>query len=161
MVQLSHPYMTSRKAIALTIRTFVVKMMSLLLNTLPRFVIVFLPRSKHLLISQLQSSSAMILQPKKIVCHCFHCFPIYLPWNDGTRCHDLHFLNVEFYAWRISGTEEPGGPQSMGWQSQTTEWLTLSFSTFVSIINDLEMILNMWEDVYRLCGYVQILCHLT
>ena len=36
------------------------------------------------------------LKPKKIVCHCFHCFPIYLPWSDGTGCHDLHFLNVEF-----------------------------------------------------------------
>ena len=38
----------------------------------------------------------MILEPRKIVSHCFHCFPIYLPWSDGTRCHDLHFLNVEF-----------------------------------------------------------------
>ena len=40
--------------------------------------------------------SAMILEPKKIVCHCFHCFPIHLPWSDGTRCHDLSCLNVEF-----------------------------------------------------------------
>ena len=110
MAQLSHPYMTTGKTIALTRQTSVSKMMSLLLNTLSRFVIAFLPRSKHLLISRLQSPSAVILQPNKIVCHCFHCFPIYLPWSDGTRCHDLQFLNVEFYAWRISGTEEPGGP---------------------------------------------------
>ena len=65
-----------------TIWTFISKVLSLLLNTLSRFVIALLPRSKHLLISWLQSPSAVILEPKKIVCHCFHCFPIYLPWSD-------------------------------------------------------------------------------
>ena len=65
--------------------------MSLLFNILSRRVIAFLPRSKHLLISWLQSPSAVILEPKKIVCHYFHCFSTYLPWNDGTRCHDLNF----------------------------------------------------------------------
>ena len=65
MVQLSHPYMTTGKTIALTIRTFVGKVMSLLFNILSRFVIVFLPRSKRLLISWLQSPSAVILEPKK------------------------------------------------------------------------------------------------
>ena len=79
IVQLSHPYMTTGKTIALTRRTFVGKVMSLFFNMLSRFVIAFLPRSKHLLISWLQSPSAVILEPKKIVCHCFHCFPIYLP----------------------------------------------------------------------------------
>ena len=63
------------------------------INMLSRLVIAFLPRSKPLLISWLQSPSAMILEPQKIVCHYFHCFPIYLPWSDGTRCHDLSFLN--------------------------------------------------------------------
>ena len=58
--------MTTGKTIALTRRTFVSKVMSLLFNTLTRFVIAFLPRSKHLLISWLQSSSAVILEPKKI-----------------------------------------------------------------------------------------------
>jgi len=48
------------------------------------------------LISWLQSLSAVILEPKKIVSHNFHCFPIYLSWSDGTRCHNLHFLNFEF-----------------------------------------------------------------
>ena len=71
------------------------KVMSLLFNMLSRFVIDFLPRSKHLLISWLQSPSAVILKPKKIVCLCFHSFPIYLPRSDRTRCHDLHFLNIE------------------------------------------------------------------
>ena len=47
-------------------------------------------------ISWLQSPSAVILETKKIASHCFHCFPIYLPLSDGTRCHDLSFLNVEF-----------------------------------------------------------------
>ena len=66
---------------------------------LSRLVITFLPRSKRLLISRLQSPSAVILEPpKNKVWHCFHCFPIYLPWRDGTRCHDLHFWNVEFEA---------------------------------------------------------------
>ena len=94
-VQLSHPYMTTGKIMSLTRQTFVGKVMSLLFNMLSRLVITFLPRSKCLLISWLQSPSAVTLEPKKIVCHCFHCFPIYLPWSDGTRCHDLSFLNVE------------------------------------------------------------------
>ena len=65
MVQFSHPYMTTGKTIALTRRPFVGKVMSLLFNTLPRFVIAFLPKSKHLLILWLQSLSAVILEPKK------------------------------------------------------------------------------------------------
>ena len=66
IIQLSHPYITTRKTIALTGRTFVSKVMSLLFNKLSRFVITFLPRSKHLLISWLQSPSAVILEPKII-----------------------------------------------------------------------------------------------
>ena len=96
IVALSHPYMTTGKTIALTRWTFVGKVMSLLFNMLSRLIITFLPRSKRLLISWLQSPSAVILEPNKIKSHCFHCFPIYLPWSDGTGCHDLSFLNVEF-----------------------------------------------------------------
>ena len=79
MVQLSRPYMTSWKTIALTIRTFVGKVMSLLFNTLSKFVIAFLPRSKHLLIfmAVVTICSDFGDQENK-VCHCFHCFPIYL-----------------------------------------------------------------------------------
>ena len=95
IVQLSHPYMTTGKTIALTRWTFVGKVMSLLFNMLSRLIITFLPRSKHLLISWLQSPSAVILEPRKIKSASFHCFPIYLPRSDGTRCHDLSFLNVE------------------------------------------------------------------
>ena len=63
-----------------------------------RWVITFLPRRRRLLISWVQSPSAVILVLPQIVCHCFHCSPIYLPWTDGTGYHDLSFLNVEFYA---------------------------------------------------------------
>ena len=70
MVQLSHSYMTTGKTIALNIWTFVGKVMSLLYNMLSRLVIAFLPRSKRLSISWLQLPSAVILEPKKIVCHC-------------------------------------------------------------------------------------------
>ena len=96
IVQLSHPYMTTGKTIALTRWTLVGRVMSLLFNMLSTLVIAFLPRSKCLLTSWLQSPSAVILEPPKIVFHCFHCFPVYLPWSDGTGCHDLSFLNVEF-----------------------------------------------------------------
>ena len=95
-VKLSHPYMTTGKTIALTRWTFVGKVMSLLLNMLSRLVITFLPRRKRLVSSWLQSPSAVILEPpKNKVWHCFHCFPIYFPWSDGTGLHDLRFLNVE------------------------------------------------------------------
>ena len=94
IVQFSYPCMTTGKTRALTRWTFVVNVTSLLFNMLfNRLVTTFLPRSKHLLISWLQSPSAVILEPQKIVCH---CIPIYLPWSDGPRCHDLSFLNVEF-----------------------------------------------------------------
>ena len=93
IVQLSHPYMTTGKTRALTRWTFVGKVMSLLLNILSRLVITFLPRSKRLLISWLQSPSAVILEPPKIKSA---TVSPYLPWSDGTGCHDLRFLNVEF-----------------------------------------------------------------
>ena len=97
IVQLSHSYMTTGKTIALTTWTFVGKLMSLLFNMLSRLVITFLPRSKRHLISLLQSRSAVILEPpKNKLNNSFYCFPIYLPWSDGTRCPDLSFLNVEF-----------------------------------------------------------------
>ena len=97
IVQLSHLYMTTGKTIFLTIQTFVGKVISLLFNILSRFVIAFLPRRRHLLISWLQGTicSEFGAQENK-VCHFFHCFPIYLPRSDGTECHDLSFLNVEF-----------------------------------------------------------------
>ena len=79
IVQLSHPYMTTGKTIALTRRTFVGKVMSLLLNMLSRLVITFLPRSKHLNFMAAITICSDFGAPKKKVYHCFHCFPIYLP----------------------------------------------------------------------------------
>ena len=93
VVQLSHPYMTIRKTIALTRQTFVSKMMSLLFNMLSRFVIAFLPRSKCLLISWLKSPSTLILEPKKMKSDSFHFSPSVC--HEVMRCH-LCFLNVEF-----------------------------------------------------------------
>ena len=78
-VQLSHPYMTTGKTIALTRQTLVGKVMSLLFNMLSRLVITFLPRRKLLLISWLQSPSTVIFEPRKIKSDCFHCFPVYFP----------------------------------------------------------------------------------
>ena len=96
MVQFSRPYMTTGKTKALTRRTFVGKIMSLLFNILCRFVIAFLPRSNHLLISWLQSPSAVILEPKKIksdtVSLFAHLFP--MKWWDGI--HDLSFWMLSF-----------------------------------------------------------------
>ena len=96
IVQLSHPYMTTGKIIALTRRIFVGKLMSLLLNMLSRLVITFLPRSKHLLISLLQSPSAVILEPRKIKSATVSTVSPFI-------CHEvmgpdaiiLSFLNVE------------------------------------------------------------------
>ena len=94
---LSQQYMTTGKTIDLTIQTSIGKVMSLLFNLPSKFVLTFLPQSKCLLISWLQSSYTVILEPKKIKSVTASTFPpIYLPWSDGIRCHDLNFLNVEF-----------------------------------------------------------------
>ena len=88
MVQLSHPYMTTGKTIALTRWTFLGKVISLLFNMLSRFIIDFLPRSKRLLISWLQSPSAVILEPKKIkpknICVCV-CITAYFEMIGKTK----------------------------------------------------------------------------
>ena len=86
-VQLSHPYMTTGKTIALTRRTFVDKVMSLLFNMLSRLVIVFLPRSKHLLISWLQSPSAVILEAKNIK-------PVTVSIVSPSICHEVMGLDA-------------------------------------------------------------------
>ena len=98
IVQLSHPYMATGKTRALTTWTFVGKVMCLHFNMLSRLVIAFLSRSKHLLISWLQSPSAVILEPPKIKSLTVSLFPHLFAKNDGTRCHDLGFLNVEYEA---------------------------------------------------------------
>ena len=113
MVQLSHLYLTIGKTIALTIRTFVGKVMSLLFNMLSSFVIAFLPRSKCLLILWLQAPSTVILEPKKIKSVIVSTFP-------PSICHEVMGSEKAMaphsstLAWKILWTEEPGGLQSMG-----------------------------------------------
>ena len=94
IVQLSHPYMTTRKTITLTRWTFVSKGMSLLLNMLSSSVVVTLSASFNFMATVTIHSDFRALENK--VCHCFHCFSIYLLGSDGTGCHDLCFLNAEF-----------------------------------------------------------------
>ena len=98
IVQLSHPYMTTGKTIALTGGTFAGKVMALLFNRPSKFVIAFFPRSKCLLISCLQSTSAVISESNKIKSATVSIiyFPTHLAWSDGIRYRDLSFLNVEF-----------------------------------------------------------------
>ena len=96
IVQLSYPYMTTGKTIALTKWTFVGKVISLLFNMLSRLVISFFPKNKHVLISWLQSQSAVILEPKTTKSVAVSTVsPSIGHESDGTRCHDLSFLNVE------------------------------------------------------------------
>ena len=97
MVQLSHPYTTTGKTVALTRWTFVGKVMSLLFNMLSRFVIAFLCKEQapFNFMASVTICNDFGAQENK-VCHYFHCFPICLPWDYGAGHHDLHFLNVQF-----------------------------------------------------------------
>ena len=94
MVQLSHPYMTTGKNIALTIWTFVHKTMSVLFNMLSRLVIAFLPRSRHLLISWLQAPSKWFWNPNRKLCHSFHFSP--------SVCHEVMGPDAMTVFWMLS-----------------------------------------------------------
>ena len=114
-VQLSHPYMTSGKTIALTRWTFVGKLMSLLFNMPSRLVITFLPRSKHLFnfMAAITIYSDVGAQENKI-CHCFHFSPFYFSLSDGTRCHDLSFLMLSFKpAFSLSSSTPSRGSEEL------------------------------------------------
>ena len=95
IVQLSHPYLTTGKNIALTRWTFVGKIMSLLYKMLSRLVIAFIPRSKCLNFMAAVTICSDFGAPKIKVCQCFYCFPFYLQWSDRTECHDLSFLSFK------------------------------------------------------------------
>ena len=95
IVQLSHPYMTTGKTIALNRWAFVGKVMSLLFNMLSWSYLFFQVSTVYNFMAAVNIWSDFGA-PQNKVCHCFHCFPIYLPQSDGTGCHDLSFLNVEF-----------------------------------------------------------------
>ena len=113
--------------------TFVGKVLSLLFNTLSRLVIGFLPRRKCLLILWLQSPPVVILEPQKIVSHCFHYFPIYLPWNDGTMlrlklqsfghwCEELTHLKRPWCRERLRAGGEGDDRGWDGWMASPTQW---------------------------------------
>ena len=91
MVQLSPPYMTTGKTIALTRQNFVGEVMSLLFIMLSRFVIAFLPKENLLNFLTTVTICSDFGAQENEVCHCFHCIPIYLSWSNGTGCHDLSF----------------------------------------------------------------------
>ena len=95
IVQLSHPYMTTGKTIALTRQTFVGKVISLLFNMLSRLVITSSKEQASFNFMAAVTICCDIGAQKHKVWHCFHCFSIYLPWSDVTGCHDLSFMNVE------------------------------------------------------------------
>ena len=127
VVQLTHPYRTTGKTIALTRWTFVGKVMSLLFNMLSRLVITFLPRSKHLLISWRQSPPAVILEPPpKKFCHCFHCFPYaeYLMWNarldeaqTGIKIARRNINNRIYCRWHYpNGRKQRGIKEPLWWR---------------------------------------------
>ena len=92
IVQLSHPYMTTGKTIALTRQTFVGKVMSLLFNMLSRFIITFLPRNKHLLISSAVTICSDFGTQENKASHCFHCFP--------SICHEAMGLDARILVFR-------------------------------------------------------------
>ena len=96
MAQLSHPYMTTGKAIALTRWKFLSKVNSLLFNTMSRLVSFSSKEQASFNFKAVVTIYSDFGTPPNKLCHCFHWFPIYVPWNDGNRWHDLHFLNVEF-----------------------------------------------------------------
>ena len=117
MVQLSHLYMTAGKTIALTIWTFVGKVMFPLFSTLSRFVIVFLPRSKHLLISWLRSPSVVILEPKKIK-------SVTVSIVSPSICHEVMGLNATLFFFGTGMKTDLSSPVS-----------TAEFSKFVGILS--------------------------
>ena len=123
IVQLSHPYMTTGKTTALTRQNFVGKVMSLLLNMLSKLVITFLPKSKHLLVSWLQSPYADFGAPQNKVCHCFHCFPIYLLAAAAAKS----LQSCPTLCDPIDGSP-PGSPIPGILQARILEWVAISFS---------------------------------
>ena len=115
MVQLSQQYVTTGKTIALTVWTLVRRLMSLFFNTLSRFVIAFLPKSNHLLISQLQSPSATILEPKRKSVTTSTFSPSICHAVKGARCRNLSFLKKKylFLNWLFHSPPSPSSRSSL------------------------------------------------
>ena len=129
IVQLSHPYMTTGKTID-WLQAFVGKVMSLLFNMQSRLVIAFLPRIKRLLISQLQSPSAVILEPPKIKSHCFHCF--------------LHVFAMQWWDWM---------PWLVFWMLSFKPTFSLSCFTFLKMLFGSSSLSSIRECHLHIWGY--------
>ena len=145
LVQLSHPYMTTGETIALARRTFVGKVMSLLLNMLSRLVITFLPRSKHLLISWLQSPSAVILEPRKIK-------SATVSTVSPSICHEVmgpDAMILVFWSWALSQLFH--SPLSL---SSRRSLVLLHFLSAATISQDREMcVLDLANETQHSPGY--------
>ena len=131
MVQLSHPYMTTGKTIALTRWTFVSKVMSLLFNTLSRFVIAFLPRSKHLWISWRQSLCTVILEPPKIK-------SVTVSFVSPSICHEVMGLDALILVfWKLSfkpAFHSPLSPSSRGFSSSLLSVVRVVSSAYLRLL---------------------------
>ena len=125
MVQLSYPYMTTGKTIALTRRTFVGKVMSLLFNMLSRLVIAFLPRSKGLLISRLKSPSAVILEPKNIKFLTVFCV-------SPSICHEVRRLDAMIWVFWMLSLKPAFSPSSFTFIKRLFSFSSLSAIRVVS-----------------------------
>ena len=168
IVQLSHPYMTTGKTIALTIQTFVSKVMSLLVKALFRFVITFLPGSKHLLISWLQSPSAVVLEPKKIksvpVSAVSFCRKVviynlhtssHVPLNHSAAAAAAKSLqSCPTLCDPIDGSP-PVSPVLGTVQARTLEWVAISFSNAwkwkvkVKSLSPAWLLATLWTAAYQ------------
>ena len=128
MIQISHAYMTSGNTIDVTIQTFFGKVMSLLFIMLSRLVIAFLPRSNHLLISWLQSLSAVIFGvQEEEICHYFYLFPFYLSCSNGAGCHNLSFFHLVL-SWLFHSSPSPSSRgSSVPLHFLPLEWYHLHF----------------------------------
>ena len=146
--------MTTGKTIALTIRTFVSRIMSLLFNTLSRFVMAFLARSNRLLISWLQLPSAVILESKKRKSVIFHFSPFYLPRSNGAWYHDLRFFL--FFFFNISVTYAKIICQKLHSQSGlvplTTHFTCPLNTSVVPLLGFLHFSLNGWPSFSLGCS---------
>ena len=137
MVQLSHPYVMAGKTIALTIWTFVSKVMSLLFNMLSRFAIAFLPRNKHLLISWLQSPSAVISEPKKIK-------SVIVSFVSPSIFHEVMGPNPIIFIFWIRSHKA----------YLFISWWTLGCSPVLAIVNNTAM--NMSVQIFPLVIYSEV-----
>ena len=145
MVQILHLYLTTGEIIAVTMWTFVSKVMALVLNMLSRFVIVFFPRSKCLFnfMAAITIHSDFGAQENKI-CHCCHFFPIYLLWSAGTRWHDL----IVFWMWSFKPAFHSllSSSSKLFSSSSLSAIMVVSFAYLRLVLFLLEVLIPAWDS---------------